>query len=133
MNKKQIIKTINQNHGGKKVYFKEYDASFTHKGDEFFIKVLPASTQSIITVNSSIVWEIKKGSFKGPRFKTSSKQLYDIRDFMKLKNKIIVFYAKPYKIFKALNESDLADISDDNFVHNVHYFSDPNDIKNILK
>ena len=132
MTKNQIIKSIVQTYSGKKVLFKDYDVSFTHNNKDYYVKILPATNNTIVTVNSKLVWELKKGKLNGPRFKTSSKHLYDIRNFVKLDNKIIVFNAKPYKIFKALNESDLADISHDNIVHNIHYFTNPNDIKSIL-
>lgn len=133
MTKKQIVKAILQTYNGKKASFKEYDVSFLHHEQHYYVKIMPVTAKTIVTVNSSIMWELKKGRFDGPRFKTTSKELVDLKSFMKHEHKFIIFLEKPYKILKAINESDLEDISHLNSVHGVSYFFDVNEIENGIK
>jgi len=121
MSKKKLIKTLVSKTNGERVRFKDYDVKFTHENEEYFVKILSVSDSTLVTVNSPIIWELKKGKVDGLRFRASSKTLIDLSLFSSHKNKIILLTMKPYKILKALNESDLKDISNESFVHGIHY------------
>lgn len=106
----------------KRKFFKDYTYSYTENNVEYHILVLPVTKDSILTINSKYHWEVKYGKPDGQRFITKSSKLFDLRSFMKYKNKLIVFKGKPYKILKHINECDIEDISDCNDLFDVQIF-----------
>jgi hypothetical protein len=68
------------------------------------------------------MWEIKYGKQVGSRFNTTSTKLINLKNFQTLNNKMIVFKAQPYKIYKHINESDLIDISDSKEIFGITLF-----------
>lgn len=133
MTKRNLIKYIINEHHGKRVFFQNHDVEFTANGLDFAVKILPVTNNTLVNVNSTIMWELKKGKAEGPRFIASSKTLVDVKEFAKKKHKIIMFQNKPYKVLKALNEADLLDISDQNEVHGFYFISDPSELHKIIK
>lgn len=112
----------------KKVLFKSYNYVLTLNETVYYIKVLNVSKNNILSINSKYVWEIRTGKPNGISFKTSSKTMLDMTEFNELKNKIIVFKGKPYKVLKYINESEVVDISDNQEIFDIKIF---NSIKKI--
>lgn len=106
----------------KRVYFKEYSHVTEINHTQYHILVLPVTKNSILTINSQYMWEIKYGKQVGSRFNTTSTKLINLKNFQTLNNKMIVFKAQPYKIYKHINESDLIDISDSKEIFGITLF-----------
>ena len=107
----------------KKVLFKDHNYEMNANGTTYYIKFIKAHDSSIVTVNSKYVWEVKYGKGEGINFKTTNKVRVDMKSFMKLKNRIVVFRNKPYKILQYINESEVVDISQDKVVHDIKMFN----------
>lgn len=124
MNKKQIKQQIESKYSGVKVRFKEYDASFV-KGDQtYVVKVVRVHSKQQLTINSTIIWEIKNGKVDGARFIPTSSRLLDLREFMSHRNRIVVLTEEPYRILQCLNEADIIDASDKDQIHNTWITTD---------
>jgi hypothetical protein len=80
-----------------------------------------------------LVWSLKKGKIKGIKFNTITSELLNLKEFNKFENKIIIMTNKPYKLLKALNESDLKDISNEKVVNNIFITSDIIELVEYLK
>lgn len=106
----------------KRKHFKEYTYLTEIEQELFHVLVLPVTKNSILTINSQHMWEIKYGRQDGVRFRTTSNKLLDLEKFQLLNNKMIVFKGKPYKIYKHINESDLVDISDFKEIFGIQLF-----------
>lgn len=119
MRKREIIKNLKEKYEVKVKYFKEYDLEVFSKSKTYYIKVLNVSATHQITVNSKLIWNIKKGKIDGIKFNTIDSVFLNLKEFNKLDNKIIVFTNKPFKILKALNESDLIDISNESKINDI--------------
>lgn len=107
----------------KRVLFKDYNFIVTDNRKEYHIKILNVNKNSILSINSKHIWEIKKGKVNGIKFKTISKTLIDMRSFNKLSNKVILFRNKPYKILKFINESEVVDISDSKEIFDIKIYN----------
>ena len=103
----------------KKIRFKEYNYLFEQNGNTYYIKSLKAHSNTILSINSKYVWEIRYGKAVGINFKTARKERIDMREFQSLPNKIVLLQSKPYKILKYINESEVVDISDVKEIHDV--------------
>ena len=119
MRKGKIIKNLKEKYEVKTRYFKDYDLEVSNKSKTYYIKVLNVSNNHQITVNSKLIWNIKKGKLDGIKFNTLDSVLLSLQEFNKLDNKIIMFTNKPYKLLKALNESDLIDISEESEINDI--------------
>ncbi len=119
MRKGKIIKNLKEKYEVKTKYFKDYDLEVSNKSKTYYIKVLNISSNHQITVNSKLIWNIKKGKVDGIKFNTLDSVLLSLKEFNKLDNKIIIFTNKPYKLLKALNESDLIDISAESEINDI--------------
>lgn len=120
---KKIIQEKYPNAVVKKAFLKDYNFEVIIDGVSHYIKKLPISRNTILTINSKHIWNIKKGRADGVSFKTGSSTLIKINEFNKLTNKIIVFNSQPYKILKYLNESDIIDISNDTEINEIRIFN----------
>lgn len=100
----------------KRKFFKEYTYDLTLDGTIYHILKINIHKNTILSINSKNIWEVKYGKADGPNFKTNSKELINLKKFNALENKIIVFKEKPYKILKYLNESDIIDISNEKVI-----------------
>lgn len=107
----------------KRKYFKEYTYLAEIENKEHHILVLPVTKNSILTINSKFVWEIKYGRPNGSRFNTTKSTLINLTNFFRLDNKIIVFKDKPYKILKHINECDIIDISDKEEIFGIQLYN----------
>ncbi len=107
----------------KKTLFKDYNYSLYLDNTEYVILVMNVNKNSILSINSKHIWEIKQGRANGISFKTSSKSLIDMRSFNKYKNKIVVFKSKPYKILKYINENEVVDISLHSEINDIKIFN----------
>ncbi len=106
----------------KKKYLKDYTYLAKFGDEQYHILVLPVTKNSILTINSQNVWEIKYGRPNGARFNTYSSKLVNLSRFHKLENKMIVFKGKPHKILKYINESDIVDISENEEIFGIKLF-----------
>lgn len=100
------------------------DYNISSKNKVYNLKVLPITANHQLTINSNTIWESKRGIVKGIRFIAVDSNLIKMTDFVGLENKIVFLTNKPYKILKAVNESDLNDISEINFVNDIFITSD---------
>lgn len=107
----------------KKAWFKPYQYQVTTGDKTYHVKALPVTTRHILTINSKYVWNIKSGSVNGLQYKTHRSNLIDMRPLLQFENPIVVFKARPYKILKYLNESDIVDISSQSSVHGVPFYT----------
>ena len=124
-----ILKNRFPNAVVKRVLFKEYQYKLIMDQLTYHIKVLPVSSNTILTINSKHIWNIKRGRADGVSFKTGSSTLIYLNEFNKLPNKIIVFKSKPYKLLKHLNESDIVDVSSSALIGDIKIFWNMKDIK----
>lgn len=108
----------------KKAWLKPYQYRVTTSDTTYHVKVLPVTRRHLLTINSKYIWNIKTGSAKGLQYKTHRSQLIDMRDFFQYDNPVVVFKARPYKILKYLNESDIVDISSESSVHGIPFYTD---------
>jgi len=122
MTKGQIIKDLKEQANGIKASFKDYDVKINVNSKEYFVKILKLRGKEQVTINSTIIWEIKSGKLDGVRFKPTSSRLINLAEFFKRKNTIIIFTEKPYRILKCLNEADVVDVSDEHIVYGTYYF-----------
>lgn len=106
----------------KRKFFKDY-TYLAMRGDiKHHILVLPVTSNSILTINSKYHWEIKYGKQDGSRFVTRNSKLINLKNFMTLPNRIIVFKGKPHKILKHINECDIVDISESDEIFGIKLF-----------
>ena len=133
MRKRELIRNIKEKYQVNIKYFGDYDFEVKGSLESYFVKVLNITENHQITINSKVIWNLKKGKIKGIKFNTTSSKFIHLKEFNKYKNKIIVFTSKPYKILKALNESDLIDISTDSLVNDIYFTSNINDILSYIK
>ena len=124
MRKKEIIKKLRTEFKVKSNRFGNYNFEVISGNKSYFVRVLNITINHQITINSKIIWDLKKGVTSGIRFKTISSNLINLEEFNKLDNKVIFLTSKPFKILKALNESDLLDVSNDNVVNETFITSD---------
>ena len=64
MRKRKIIKNLKEKYDVKIKYFKEYDLEVSSKSKTYYIKVLNVSSNHQITINSKLIWNIKKGKIE---------------------------------------------------------------------
>jgi hypothetical protein len=133
MRKKEILKKLKKHYNVNVKLFGEYDFEVVTESKTYYLKVLNITVNHQVTINSKIIWNLKKGVINGIRFKTASSSLLNLEEFNKLDNKIIVFTSKPFKVLKALNESDLLDISDTNEVNETFFTSDIEELIGYIK
>ncbi len=112
----------------KRAYFKSYNFTIEFNDKVYHVKTIKVHPNSILSINSKIVWQIKYGKGNGVNFKTTSSQIIDLSKFQQLDNKIIVFKGKPHKILKYINESEVVDISNESEVYNIKFFSSMKDL-----
>jgi hypothetical protein len=124
MRKREIGKNLKQYFNVKSKFLGDYDFKVDGNTKSYYIKVLNITDNHQVTINSKLIWSLKKGKIKGIKFNTISSELLNLKEFNKLENKIIIMTNKPYKLLKALNESDLKDISDEKIVNNIFITSD---------
>ena len=133
MRKREIIRNLRKHYNVNTKLFSEYDFEVVTDKKSYFVKVLNVTSDYQVTINSKKIWDLKKGNVSGIRFKTVSSSLVNLEDFNKLDNKVIVFISKPYKVLKALNESDLLDISEVKVVNNIFITSNIEELIEHLK
>lgn len=119
MRKGKLIKALRKDFDIKVKRFSTYDFEIIKASKIYYLKVVNISSTHQITINSKHIWNLKKGKINGIKFKTLNSELLNLKEFNKFDNKIIVFTDKPYKVFKALNESDLKDISDEKVINDI--------------
>lgn len=124
MRKREIGKNLKQHFNVKSKFLGDYDFNVDGDNKSYHIKVLNITDNHQVTINSKLIWSLKKGKIKGIKFNTISSELLNLKEFNKLENKIIIMTNKPYKLLKALNESDLKDISEEKVVNNIFITSD---------
>lgn len=129
-NLKSTLKDVFPNSVIKKKYFSCYDYEIVSGDKIYHLKKLNVNSSSILNINSQYFWEIKKGRLSGSNFKTSSKKLIDMRDFVDFDHKIVVFRSKPFKIFKYINESEIVDVSNVKEINDILIFNSVKAIKN---
>lgn len=111
MKKRQCIKTMKESFVVNQMFFSDYDLKIINDNKQYHAKFIHTSPNHQIVINSNDIWEVKRGRLKGIRFETISSEIINFKEFNKLDNKIIIFSAKPNKVLKVLNESDLLDVS----------------------
>ena len=92
------------------------------------MKILNISLNTILSLNSKYVWELKKGKISGIRFIPYSSNIINLKDFMEKENKVIILTKMPYKIFKQINESDIEDVTNEKLINNVLLITNPHSI-----
>ncbi len=120
---KKILKEIFPDSRIKKVFFDSYDYKIINDSKTTHIRMLNVNRNTILSINSKFIWEIKTGKPSGISFKTSSSTLINLKDFNKQKNKVIIFKEKPYKILKYINESEVINISNHKEINNIRIFN----------
>ncbi len=133
MRKREIGKNLKQYFNVKTKFLGDYDFKVDRDAKSYYIKILNITDNHQVTINSKLVWSLKKGKIKGIKFNTITSELLNLKEFNKLENKIIVMTSKPYKLLKALNESDLKDISNEKVVNNIFITSDIIELVEYLK
>lgn len=124
MRKRQISRILKENFKVTQMFFSSYDFKVFNGNHRFNIKVINVLSTHQVTINSPDIWEIKKGRIKGIRFEEISSESVKLDEFNNLDNRIIFLANKPFKLLKALNESDLLDISGKNEIDNMFVSSD---------
>ncbi|AIO18565.1 hypothetical protein KQ51_00685 [Candidatus Izimaplasma bacterium HR1] len=125
---KKKLQSYFPNGKASKGFFKPYDYLLSNDDKDYYIKTLQVNENSILSINSKYVWEVKTGRISGINFKTSSKNLIDMKGFNELPNKIIVFKGEPYKILKYINESEVIDISNSKEINGIKIFNNIEEI-----
>ncbi len=124
MTKRQIIKNLKNNYPTLKKEDSSHDLVVLLNDLKYYIKILNLSANTILSFNSKTVWEIKKGKISGIRFLQYSSTLLKMAEFIKKENKILLLTNKPYKILKQINESEIVDVSEEQFVHDIFITQD---------
>ncbi len=130
--KRHIKKYLKKSYLTRKKHNNSHDLIIRTRDCECHVKIMKASSNTQVTINSKEVWEFKRGRVNGLRFKEYSKTLYDISRFMELENRIIILTNKPYRIYKYINESEVVDVSNEICIYNTSVTSDLSEIKSII-
>jgi hypothetical protein len=133
MRKRELIKSLKKHFNVNTKFFSDYDFEVESSSKTYFVKVLNVTSNHQVTINSKIVWDLKKGVISGIRFKTVTSSLVNLEEFNKLDNRIIVLTSKPFKVLKVLNESDLLDISNEKEVNDTFITSDIDELIEYIK
>lgn len=133
MRKRELIKDLRVKYDVKIKRFGDFDFEIITSTKSFHVKVLNITVNHQITINSKLIWDIKRGKIKGIKFNTISSELLNLKEFNKLENKIVFLTNSPYKLLKALNESDLKDISNELIVNDIFITSNILELFNFLK
>ena len=133
MRKRELVKKLKQDNKVNIKYFGEYDFEIITNSKSYKVKILNITNNHQITINSKIIWSLKKGKIKGIKFNTITSELLNLKEFNKFENKIVFLTNIPYRILKVLNESDLLDISKENMVNDIFITSDIEDLINYIK
>lgn len=131
MTKREVIKNLKSNYVCLKRENSSHDLVLKRNNLEYKVLILSVSGNTQITINSKIVWELKKGRLNGIRFKGSFPVLHDLERFMQYENKVIIFTNKPYRVLKVINESEVEDISEDSKVYDTNLIYDLEKITDI--
>ena len=133
MKKKEIVQYLKTHYQGSKTKLNGADIVCTIQGKEVFVKILKTSSTNQVTINSTIIWDIKNGKVDGVRYKTTSTRRINLIEFRNNKHKLIIFTNKPYKVLRYLNESDIIDVSDQHEAHGIFYTNNINRLEDIYK
>ncbi len=133
MTRREIVRELKLNYNCTKKENSNYDLVLNFSNIKYNILILKANSNTQITINSKNIWELKKGNLDGLRFKAINSVLINLKEFMELENRIIIFTNRPYKILKVLNESEVKDISIESSVYGSKIIYDLTKIKDILK
>ncbi len=131
MNIRQIKRELEKEYIIKKRSSRYYDFIIILNDKEYIVKFLNIKINTLITINSIDIWNLKIGKADGIRFKSSSSNLLNLGEFMKQENKIILLKNKPYKILQHINESDIIDISNSIKNDSTYIISNLQELKNI--
>ena len=132
MTRREIMKRLKLSYDCSKKENSSSDVVITYCDTKYRVLIIKVSTSTQVTINSKIVWELKKGKLDGIRFVAVDSVLLNLKTFMESKNKIIIFTNKPYKVLKVLNESEVKDISNDSNVYDVNFVHDLAKIRKVL-
>jgi len=133
MRKREIIKKLKRIYKIKTKSLGVYDFEVITDNKSYFVKIINITNNYQVTINSKIIWDLKKGTINGIRFKAVSSNLISLKEFNKLENKVVIFTSKPYKVLKVLNESDLLDISNEKTVNDIFITSKIEDLIEYIK
>ncbi len=133
MTKRQLLKKIKSEYIVEKRKENSYDIVILLNGKKIYVKILNISLNTILSLNSKYVWELKKGKISGIRFITYSSNIINLKDFMKKENKVVILTKMPYKIFRQINESDIEDVTNEKLVNNVLLITNPHSIYDFFK
>ena len=131
MTKRQILKYLKSEFNTEKRSDNSYDITLNIKEKKYYVKIVNTNSNVLVSLNSKYVWEIKKGKISGIRFIKHSSRLIDLKKFMTKEQKIVILTNKPYKILKQVNESDIIDVSNEKYVHNIFITNSPQSITNM--
>ena len=132
MTRRQILKALKKEYVTKKREDNSHNIIILLNDKEIYVKIVSVSSNTIFSFNSKFMWEIKKGKVSGIRFIQHSSTLIKLKGFMQKENRVVILTNKPYKILKQINESDIEDVSDENYVHGILVTRDPFSIYDIL-
>jgi len=133
MTKRQIMKFLKSEYNTEKRSDNSHSIILIIDNIKYYVKIINTTSNVLVSLNSKSVWEIKKGKISGIRFIKHSSILIDLKKFMTKEHKIIILTNKPYKIMKQVNESDIIDVSDEQYVHNIFITNNLQLIRNIKK
>lgn len=133
MTRRKILKKLKLNYDCSKKVNSSSDLIMNLNNNKYHVLIIKVSTNTLVTINSKHMWKLKRGKINGIRFKTVDSILLNLKGFMELTNKIIIVTNKPYKVLKAINESEVEDVSEKSSVYDFKLIHDLTKINDILK
>ena len=133
MTRREIVRKLKLSYNCTKKENFSYDLVINFSNIKYNILIMKVNSNTQVTINSKNIWEIKKGKLDGLRFKAINSVLLNLKRFMELENRIIIFTNTPYKVLKVLNESEVKDISIESNVYGSKIIYNLTKIKDILK
>jgi hypothetical protein len=91
----------------KKVWFKSFQYEILKDGIRYKIKKINLPKQSILSINSKYIWEIKYGTYSNRQMKTTHSRLIDLETFLKEDHTMILLSNTPFDIQKYINENEV--------------------------
>jgi len=129
--KRKLFKYLKTQFDISKSTNKDYDFDVIINDELFKLKILKIPSKALVTINSKTIWEYSKGRLDGIRFIKNSTDYINFNGFHKENNKIVFLSNKPHKVLRAINESDLEDITSKNYSVDTYIFTDFTDFEKL--
>lgn len=112
-----------------RVWFKPHQYEVLKDDIRYKIKKIHLPKQSILSINSQYMWEIKYGTYSNRQMKTNHTKLVDLRSFLQDEHTMILLSNKPYDIQQYINENEVVSLGHPKLINGIPILYDLNEFR----